>query len=124
MKIRNGFVSNSSSSSFICNIYEGKKKLNIKEIKEIIGKIFDMYDETYGKRNDDIIERNKVKVIEIKGKKYKGKYKGWDIEEYILSKIKDEETYIEIYDEEDNVFRYPLQEIIGYTCNAYYKHLG
>jgi len=47
MKIRLGFVSNSSSSSFVCNYYRKKTEYTTEETKEILQKILDFYNDIY-----------------------------------------------------------------------------
>ena len=47
MKIRNGFISNSSSSSFICDFR--KKEISIKEVKKDLQIILDFYNTLFKK---------------------------------------------------------------------------
>lgn len=125
MKIREGFVSNSSSSSFILNHNISKEipKFTVKQVEDNLKGLFDLFDKQF-KGQYSKVERKAIHVQKILGKDYKEKYKNRNIDGYILDKIKDDETYIEIYDDYDNTFPFPTQDWIERLFSADKLHLG
>ena len=111
MKIRNGFVSNSSSEAFICNT-----KLNIKEVKEILQKTLDFYNDIF---NENITFEETFKDPRLCTEADLSYLKGWD---YHYNK--DDLTKIIIYSETDNSIPYCIFYIIEEKFGAWRYHLG
>ena len=99
MKLRNGFVSNSSSSSFILNYYSEGKKFTVKEVEDKLNQIFDFYEKSLDGRK---IERDEIRVRVITGKEYIKKYK-YMLEDFEHLKLKDNVKYIEIITEDNSI---------------------
>lgn len=111
MKIRNGFVSNSSSEAFICNT-----DLNIKEVKEILQKILNFYNDIF---NENITFEETFKNPEICTEADLSYLKGWS-----YKYNKDDLTKVIIYSETDNSIPYCIFDIIENKFGAWRYHLG
>ena len=115
MKIRLGFVSNSSSEAFICGTW-GDCKYSIEETIKILQKMLNFY--------NDLEEKNlsfeTVFETPRMGDKEDEKLlvNGWDVSEW---KIKDKMI---IYSQDDNSIPFMLFEMISQKFNAERIHLG
>ncbi len=116
MKIRHGFVSNSSSSSFICNLnckYDYFKEQTFDEIKEKLNDMIDTHNRiVIG--NDNKINKDDIKVKEMTGKEYIDFVEdyGFNISSWMQKEIKKNKKYPIIYDIDDNTIPYFLNEWI------------
>ena len=87
MKIRTGFVSNSSSSSFVCIIKEKEKELFYESLENKEKEIFDYYFQ-----RDKVLGENCFIMLEHVYDEYLYE-KGWDKDFYILMrKIEEREN--------------------------------
>lgn len=114
MKIRTGFISNSSTSCFICAKW-GTNKYNIKEITEILQKMLDFYNDMEGenlsfKRVFEKPKKATKEDIEL--------LDGWDVPE---SDVKGKTL---IYGSDNNSIPYLLFGLIEAKFNAERIHLG
>jgi hypothetical protein len=114
MKIRTGFISNSSTSCFICGRW-GKLEHSIDEIVEILKKMLDFYNDLEGTEYsfDSVFEMPKMADrgdIEKLGH--------WDVDK---SEV---EGNILIYGTSDNSIPYMLFEMIMQKFHAERVHLG
>lgn len=126
MKIRQGFVSNSSSSSFICDT-----KLSRSEIKEQLQKILAFSKELFSDSTSDYLkEQLDLPYSEIFGSIGKVTKKYLKDISFFLSEYTDEEkekyflgkTYI--HSAHDNSIPYELWDLICSKFNAQRIHLG
>ncbi len=114
MKVRIGFVSNSSSEAFICGVW-GTKKFGVKKTINILQKMLDLY-------ND--LEKRKLSFDRAFQTPRKATQedidllKDWDVPEY---KVKDK---LIIYSKEDNTIPHLLFGLIEYKFDAERIHLG
>ncbi len=114
MKIRAGFVSNSSTSCFICGAWGGCE-YKVKEITEILQKMLDFYNylEEQDLSFDQVFKKPKkatkkdIKLLD-----------GWDVSE---SRVKDK---LLIYSSKDNTIPYLLFGLIEQKFDAERIHLG
>ena len=117
MKIRQGFVSNSSSSSFICGMWSPSScpKYTIEETITILQKILDFYNDLEEKHLsfDDVFETPRLATTEdIEF------LKDWDVEKERV------EGRILINSKEDNTIPYMLFKVISEKFHAERIHLG
>ena len=131
MKIRKGFVSNSSSSSFILDYYSDKDKIiTLEKVKELLNKLveveqifnpkikfedifnlkFDAESMCVGNKNDDIIER-------------RTKWED-DFDTNDKTDFKKCEGKIIINSADDNSIPYWMKEFLEDKLNAKYWHWG
>ena len=108
MKIRSGFVSNSSSESFIC-----RTKDSIESVEKQIKKLLSFYNEWEGRN----LQYKKVYYVQ-------------KITEELIEDVKDfeyqvpEDATLAINSVSDNSIPYELFEFIESKFNAYRVHLG
>ena len=114
MKIRSGFVSNSSTSCFICGTW-GKDKYSIKEITKILQEMLDFYNhlEDVKLSFNDVFEKPKKAT-----KEDINLLAGWEVPSI---RVKDK---ILIYGKDDNSIPYLLHGLIETKFNADRIHLG
>lgn len=132
MKIRSGFVSNSSSEAFICGYgYTGKdyKRYTPKQAKEILKKILSSFEEILRMYNPDIHTDETYFSYKFE--------KAFKSPHYITQKdIEEMENWDEkinpdsigkdliIYSRDDNTIPWGIFEIIENKFNARRVHLG
>jgi hypothetical protein len=119
MKIRNGFVSNSSSSCFVCQTGYccDNKNYTIEETEGILQKILDFYNEIFGEDENFSEVFGEIKIADEKDMDSLEYYtRGWD-GDTIKGKIL-------IYSCEDNSIPYEVFDIIENKFNAQRIHLG
>lgn len=130
MKIRKGFISNSSSSSFILpkdidisEVKEFCKNTLIKETEKVIKKVEKTHlpsnwEEYNARLKEDIKPENLERNINIK----KVKDIDWDLSEWY--KELDPEDYV-LYDEDDNYLNWIDSQLIRkYHIERYVLHMG
>jgi len=117
MKIRNGFVSNSSSASFVCG--ENFSAKDIENIKKALQDLLKFYNTFF---NDNLefknifkkpkqIEQNDLEILE-------------QFDEYVNNYFKNINDRIIIYSKDDNSIPYSLFDLITQKFDAYHIHLG
>ena len=114
MKIRKGFVSNSSSSCFICGLW-GDNEYSIKEMIPILQKMLDFYNDL---EEESLSFDDVFKLPEIATTEDFELLKNWDVDK---KKVKGK---ILIYGKEDNSIPYMLHSIIETKFSADRIHLG
>ena len=124
MKIRNGFVSNSSSSCFVCNPMGGikdyandNKEYTVEEAREILQKMLDFYNEMMEKNLafDDVF--GEIKIGDDEDVEFLTDWdKSWT-EERVRGKLL-------ITSACDNTIPYELFEFISTKFHAWREHLG
>lgn len=130
MKIRKGFISNSSSSSFILprdidinEVKEFCKNTLIKETEKVIKKVEKTHlpsnwEEYNARLKEDIKPENLERNINIK----KVKDIDWDLSEWFSNL--DPEDYV-LYDEDDNYLNWIDSQLIRkYHIERYVLHMG
>jgi hypothetical protein len=120
MKIRNGFVSNSSSSCFICNDDGTGKDYTVEEAMGILQEMVDFHNKTL---KDDECDESFDEIfgdIYIGEKGFKGCLLGW--EDYY--NIDDTYGKLIISSCSDNTIPWYMQELIEEKFNARRLHLG
>ncbi len=110
MKLRVGFVSNSSSASFICDV-----TMSAEEVETKLRKILEGYNQ--------MMEENHVFENVFRAPYVAGKivHEGW---EDSYPEFNDCEGKIIIDSADDNSIPYPLFDIIESKFNAVHCHLG
>ncbi len=109
MKIRNGFVSNSSTSSFICTTKESNTTIEAK-----LEQLLEFYNEWEGK---DYKFKDVFKILKITKEKIRDLKENWN---YNIPK---HATFI-IEGADDNSIPYELFDFIVSKFNASRLHLG
>lgn len=124
MKIRNGFVSNSSSSCFVCNPMGGisdyakdYKNYTVEEAKEILRKMLGFYNEILGEDLEFDKVFGDIKIAEEEDIKF---LKEWD-EHWVRERV---EGKLLICSSCDNTIPYELFEFISTKFHAWREHLG
>ncbi len=122
MKVRMGFVSNSSSSSFIC-----KTKMSLSQVKEKLEKIHSFYWEVIKDSEEDYYLGKSFNDMFFKpfegNKEYDKKLKDWDyLKEYGVDGTTVGKIVIE--SAEDNSIPYEMFELIEKVFNGVRLHLG
>jgi hypothetical protein len=114
MKRRTGFISNSSTSCFICAVY-GEHKYNRKETVAILQKMLDFYNDLEGEN----ISFKKAFMFPKKATKEDvDLLKNWDIDK---SRVEGQTL---IYSRDDNSIPWMLFGLIEAKFNAERIHLG
>ena len=136
MKIRKGFISNSSSTSFVIDYYvEKKDRTSLKEVKETVDRIIKAYNIIYktklqkkrtftiGKITDEII---KARIDFEREYAYddKGEWGPQPISKDRKKAIENQKGKIIINSVEDNSIPYLMQEMIENVLNADKWHWG
>ena len=123
MKIRNGFVSNSSSSCFVCNPMGGLEdyakdyeNYTAGEATEILQKMLDFYNDILDE-NLEFDEAFEVKIAEEEDIKF---LKEWD-DNWVRERV---EGKLLIYSACENTIPYELFEFISAKFHAWREHLG
>jgi len=117
MKIRNGFVSNSSSSCFVCNCYGNGKDYTVEEAKEILQKMLDFTNEMFGYEDtfDKVFAEPQIgDMADV------GFLTNWDdrwTKENVFGKLL-------ILSASDNTIPYELYGLIESKFDAWREHLG
>ncbi len=111
MKIRAGFVSNSSSEAFIC-----RTEHSVKETREILQKILDYH--------NDIFSANYKFENVFKDPKLITKEDTDIFKDFGYNIHPEDYTKIVIYSVTDNTIPYELFDMIDSKFNAYRIHLG
>jgi len=125
MKIRNGFVSNSSSSSFICS-----STLSIKKVEDKLKTILKLYNELYDKdlKFAKVFQKPFIITKDKKSKEYKDFISGWifgERNQYLIVKTeKDLDGKLIINSTDDNSIPWQLFELISDFFNGDRVHLG
>jgi len=124
MKIRNGFVSNSSSSCFVCNPMggikswaDGYKNYTVEEAREILQKMLDFYNHMCDKEETFNEVFGEIKLGDDEDVRF---LLDWDenwTEERVRGKLL-------ITSACDNTIPYELFEFISTKFNAWRVHLG
>jgi len=114
MKIRTGFISNSSTSCFICGSW-GRMEHSVEEVKTILQKMLDFYNDLEDKsRSFD----NVFKEPRVATKEDVDLLEDWDVPE---DQVKDN---ILIYGADDNAIPWSLFTLIEQKFMAERIHLG
>jgi len=111
MKIRNGFVSNSSSSSFICDT-----EISLEKVKEKLVLMVDFYNDLNDEDNDFEDIFNEPFISD-------DSYCKSDWADYYEA-MRNSKGKIIIESAQDNSIPYGLQNLIEDTFDAYRCHLG
>jgi hypothetical protein len=120
MKTRLGFVSNSSSSSFVCNVnmYEGRKKVTLDEVIKKTHQIFDFVKAMgiidSNAKFEDIFQE--PRIADKEAIRYLNE--GWN------SKIGYKKDLILVNSADDNSIPYEIFDLISDVFNAKRVHLG
>ena len=120
MKIRNGFVSNSSSSCFICNYYGDSKDYTVEKATAILQEMVDFHNITMKEGDFKQDFNDMFGDIYIGEKGFKGCLQGW--EDYY--NIDDTDGKLIISSACDNSIPCYMQELIEEKFNAKRLHLG
>lgn len=137
MKYRVAFVSNSSSSSFIC---ENKAGFTVEHVKEILQRLFEMHSklstvkypeyEYYPKTFDDMFKEPRI----VEKNESPGLFRfyidewqygdDWRFRSLGISEIGDFEGKLIINSVSDNTIPHSLFELIEWIFDGYRIHLG
>lgn len=122
MKIRNGFVSNSSSSCFICNYPADNKSIQdvTVKLKEMVSFYNSMFEQKYS--YEDVFQdprKPTARDIELLSD-----YIGYYGEGELRIKSGEVKDKLVIFDADDNSIPYELWEIICGVFSAERIHLG
>lgn len=109
MKVRAGFVSNSSSEAFIL-----KTRRNVKRIETELRSIIDLYNTISGEKLEF---DNMFKLPQIADKVDEEYLKSWDYKTPLIGKTI-------IYSAEDNAIPWVIVEFVAAVYNADRIHLG
>ena len=124
MKIRNGFVSNSSSSCFVCNPMGGiedyardYKNYTVEEAKEILQEMLNFYNNMFEEelQFDDVF--GEIKIADEKDVEFLSDWDASWTRERVYGKLL-------ICSACDNTIPYELFELIGTKFHAWREHLG
>jgi hypothetical protein len=124
MKIRNGFVSNSSSSCFVCNPIGGTNDYNkdyknytVEEATEILRKMLDFYNDIFDRDLKFDKAFGEIKIAEEEDIKF---LKDWD-DSWTRDRV---EGKLLICSACDNTIPYELFDFISTKFHAWREHLG
>ena len=111
MKIRTGFVSNSSSEAFLC-----RTECSIKETREILQKMLTFHNDTFGHSSsfEDTFEDPRIATEQDINM----------LEDYGYRPTPESYTSIMICSADDNSVPYELFDLIDSKFNAWRVHLG
>lgn len=121
MKIRKGFVSNSSSSCFICNCYDNGKDYTVEEAVSILQEMINFHNKIFLEEGE--FEKDFDDVfgdIYIGEEGFKGCLLGW--EDYY--KVSDTVGKLVVSSASDNSIPWHMQELIEEKFQAKRLHLG
>jgi len=126
MKIRSGFVSNSSSSSFICS-----STLSVKEAEEKLKIMVNFYNDLCGTslKFEDVFQKPFKITKDKKSKKYKGFISNWIFGKnsqgvYRVNEQKDLDGKLIINSSDDNSIPWELFELVSSFFDGRRVHLG
>ena len=120
MKVRYGFVSNSSTSSFICST-----KISLEEIKKLLIELLEMYNKWFVEDClSDLSFEDVFREPRYVDEAYMETLWGFDLFSGDYWKVRKDNKYVEIKGVSDNSIPYVLFEWIAMGFNGRRYHLG